>query len=710
MTPETQKLFDTLNYSDDDDSVKDPDYIPELEDDNCPATGSKAVNASPTQSLFQVFSKLPMRRRSENDLQQKQPPTKKLRRRASISGGIFSQIPPKFISPKKKHVSDPNNWKRRIERNKRLRGEAYKTIKGKHVAAAPLKQPRCLAKEKHKCNANVSEDARKKIYDSFRALETLEAQRQFIIQHVVKENKKRSTTNGPSRKVSTHQYSFTIDSKKVTVCREFFLDTLNIKEGIVRGALNKISEEGILLGDRRGKKPPSNKLSVERFDLIKKHIFSFPAMESHYCRQNTEYRYLDSGLNLTIMYSLYKTKCEEEGETPAGIETYRKVFRSYKLTFHVPKKDLCKKCVAFKEIIKNDPNNSSEVEDHKKHLKKRDDAYLRRDADKRAGKDDPGTLAFNFDLEAVLQTPKAASGPFFYVRKLAVYNLTLYKFGDQNVDCYTWDETEGKRGSAEIATCVYNYISSHGQGITHVRMMSDNCGGQQKNFSFCCMLLHLVTNHPTINLIDHVFYESGHSHMECDSIHSKIEQKCKNTAIYTPDGWIQVMRMARRNPQPYNVNVLTHDDFLDFNPNQCQFAEETKKPNQKKNKVKRKNEQEGNDDERRSKDVKITFQDGVWIQYRKEYPKSIFIKTDYNNENFIEFKIKSKRGKSIAIVPSHIYTERIPISQAKKRDLLKLCRDNQIPKYYHSFYENLPDSETVRDRLPEPDAEDEDEL
>lgn len=169
------------------------------------------------------------------------------------------------------------------------------------------------------------------------------------------------------------------------------------------------------------------------------------------------------------------------------------------------------------------------------------------------------------------------------------------------------------------------------------------------------------------------------------------------------------MRMARRNPQPYNVNVLTHDDFLDFNPNQCQFAEETKKPNQKKNKVKRKNEQEGNDDER-SKDVKITFQDGVWIQYRKEYPKSIFIKTDYNNENFIEFKIKSKRGKSIAIVPSHIYTERIPISQAKKRDLLKLCRDNQIPKYYHSFYENLPDSETVRDRLPEPDAEDEDEL
>lgn len=65
--------------------------------------------------------------------------------------------------------------------------------------------------------------------------------------------------------------------------QRFFFDTLNIKEGIVRGELKKIFEVGVLLPDRRGNKSPSNKLSHERLDLIIKHIFSFPAMESHYC-------------------------------------------------------------------------------------------------------------------------------------------------------------------------------------------------------------------------------------------------------------------------------------------------------------------------------------------------------------------------------------------------------------------------------------------
>lgn len=81
----------------------------------------------------------------------------------------------------------------------------------------------------------------------------------------------------------------------------------------------------------------------------------------------------------------------------------------------MPNKDLCKKCIAYKELERNETTNSQD-DSHSKHLKLRDDAYLRRDADKAAAKNDMKTLAFNFDLEAVLQTPKAASGPYFYVR------------------------------------------------------------------------------------------------------------------------------------------------------------------------------------------------------------------------------------------------------------------------------------------------------
>ncbi|XP_063538077.1 uncharacterized protein LOC134747381 [Cydia strobilella] len=626
------------------------------------------------------------RRASENDLLETAKSVKKVRRSASLSGLILPLEQNKPISPKKRARSDPTKWKRYVQREKRARGEAYKTVNGKDIAARPIKEPRCVTKPKHKCNENVPKSLRESIYNSFRSLKSLDEQRHFIALHVHREQKKRSTTDGPSRKECTNHYSFTIgENTKVHVCREFFLDTLNITEGMVRGTLKKVSSEGVLEQDNRGRKSPPNKLSADRLNDIKSHIFSFPTMDSHYCRSTTEYKYLEASLNIQTMHTLYKEQCVEKELIPACSETYRNIFRSYKLKFHVPKKDLCKTCIAFK-------NGDTSSDDHAKHLKRRDESYRRRDADKNAANNDVTTLAFNFDLEAVLHTHKGPAGPFFYVRKLAVYNLTFYKFGNQDVDCYTWDETEGNRGSIEIATCVYKYIVNN-EGITHVRMMSDNCGGQQKNYAFCCMLLHLVSTHQTIEVVDHVFYESGHSHMECDSVHSKIEQKAKKIPIYTPDGWIQVMRTARMNPRPFKVNIMGHEEFLNFNSNEVKFAvEATKRPRKKKSNKSNEAEENASQDETEKKE-KTNFSNAVWIQYRKESPKSIFIKTDYNETQFTELKLKPKRGKSAAIVPARAYATKIPISKAKKRDLMKLCHDNQIPRCYHSYYESLPDSE-----------------
>ncbi|KAF9411522.1 hypothetical protein HW555_009714 [Spodoptera exigua] len=67
--------------------------------------------------------------------------------------------------------------------------------------------------------------------------------------------------------------------------------TLNISGGFVKGALNKINSEGILTPDCRGKKVPPNKLSSEDETFIRDHILSYPAVESHYCRQNIWLQY-----------------------------------------------------------------------------------------------------------------------------------------------------------------------------------------------------------------------------------------------------------------------------------------------------------------------------------------------------------------------------------------------------------------------------------
>lgn len=49
----------------------------------------------------------------------------------------------------------------------------------------------------------------------------------------------------------------------------------------------------------------------------------------------------------------------------------------------------------------------------------------------------------------------------------------------------------------------------------------------------------------------------------------------------------------------------------------------------------------------------------------------------------------------------------MPISATKYKDLIRLCENFTIPKYYHSEYRNLPSTANVPDILPEMDEEDE---
>ena len=136
---------------------------------------------------------------------------------------------------------------------------------------------------------------------------------------------------------------------------------------------------------------------------------------------------------------------------------------------------------------------------------------------------------------------------FFYKRKLSVYNLCIFHLGDNKRFCNFWDESQGNRGANEKSTCVYKHLMECAD-IDEVRMMSDGCGGQQKNAIFATMCVEAVTKHPSIQQIDHKFFETGHSQMECDSTYSVIEKATKKAAIYVPLEWVTAGKLARKNP------------------------------------------------------------------------------------------------------------------------------------------------------------------
>lgn len=79
------------------------------------------------------------------------------------------------------------------------------------------------------------------------------------------------------------------------------------------------------------------------------------------------------------------------------------------------------------------------------------------------------------------------------------------------------------------------------------------------------MFMHLLYKHPTIETINHKFLISGHTHMECDSVHATIEKTKKRTLmkINHLNDWIQLVRTCKVHNN-FKVVAMTLKDFLDF--------------------------------------------------------------------------------------------------------------------------------------------------
>ena len=117
----------------------------------------------------------------------------------------------------------------------------------------------------------------------------------------------------------------------------------------------------------------------------------------------------------------------------------------------------------------------------------------------------------------------------FYMRKFCCYNFTVFYLANLTGTCYLWTEVEGTRGSCEVATCLNLHLLSLPPTKTHMILYSDASWGQNRNQVIATCFLEGIETIPSINIIDHKFLESGHTHMECDSMHSAVEHAKKKT-------------------------------------------------------------------------------------------------------------------------------------------------------------------------------------
>ncbi|KAG5889349.1 hypothetical protein JTB14_033443 [Gonioctena quinquepunctata] len=232
--------------------------------------------------------------------------------------------------------------------------------------------------------------------------------------------------------------------------------TLDINDRPIRTALSKKTDNGFLEPDGRGKHGHQPTVDPEIEESIKTFINSIHRIESHYLRPQTTREFIESSKCLADLYRDYKEERERANKCVASVSMFNRIFRNeFNISFFVPKKDQCDLCETFQ--------NSDEEKKillrptYDQHQRGKEMARI----EKKNDKDDinkPHVIVY--DLQAVMPVPKGHASSFYHKSKLNCINLTICDLDLKNLDCYFWDETQAKRGSIGIRSCVLQHLNS----------------------------------------------------------------------------------------------------------------------------------------------------------------------------------------------------------------------------------------------------------
>lgn len=552
------------------------------------------------------------------------------------------------------------SWARNVRHSSRVTGASYTSSSGKEVPARQLQERSCRFNCPNGCWA-WSETDRQLVMDNFYAIGSEDKQRQFILGLI--------ETDGDHKRVT---YLLPKGGVKQRVCRAFFLETLSVGEKFVRNIKKALKTGHVAPVDGRGKHGHQHtKYKYTEFQLEDARTFikDLPAVPSHYSRVKSTKKYLPTEWrNIQFVFRKYASVTDN----PVSLNKFRKIFNDeFNIGFHVPKKDKCATCLNGS----NDEHRRLKLASKTRHLK-----------DQERSRHEERTLCTSFDLEAVLNTPKGDSVLFFYSRKVAVYNFTFYEVGSRRGLCHLWDETQGKRGSNEVATLLVRYIERVDKegGTDELLLYCDNCAGQNKNRTVLTAAYFTLQSCTKLKTIVVNYLLKGHTYMPCDSMHAVIEHHIKRQLVYAPSEWKTIVRTARHDPFPYEVNELTWKDWRDWSG--------LGKRSMKALKV---------------KDVtRVTMHHG---------DPNVTVETGFDAGTEKNIRVSSIRQAGRPSFntpppqgPPPAYLGRISISAEKKRDLMRLVNDGTIPSEFRTEYEELPATPTVPDVLAESDIEDED--
>lgn len=254
----------------------------------------------------------------------------------------------------KKQDSRLKSELRKLEKEKRMTGQSYYGFRisnvsddrRKWVQDVPKSErkigPPCsseyCAKGKARCCSEFNEEKRKEIFKYFWNDLDWKGKKDFVrnLVDTVPPKRRRLKHKGDiSRKGDSKLYHLNYDNQKKPVCRIMFLNTLGIKEAMVRCWL--INED----------KPKSPKKPVKSLN-VNSYIDNLPKIppKCQYCRNSgsdIKYINIDCIKNQYQLYNQYAKDMRSKNISPASRKTFSKVISMKNIKIFKPKNenDVC---------------------------------------------------------------------------------------------------------------------------------------------------------------------------------------------------------------------------------------------------------------------------------------------------------------------------------------------------------------------------------
>lgn len=496
-------------------------------------------------------------------------------------------------------------------------------------------------------------------------------QSSFLAKACIKvgEVNRRRVSEDISKRHCTPHYFIPRKDSNVRVCRKTLCAIFNITPRRVQMLLEKLKFDKTL-SDGRGLHNHHRTVTDDTKDIIRQHISSFPLQENHYSRSQSKKNCLNPNLTVKRMWRLFLIKYPDTGVT---LHMYRDIFNSdFNLRFGVPRSDTCAYCDRLYIKLLAATNESERIHIEREsqfHHSKADLAYKSLADDTTFAKSYSSTIVLCVDLQQVLFCPNLTHNNVFYQRQLSCYNLAIHNAGSNKAMMFFWDETIGKRGSAEVASCVLKYITSHylklreGE-IRKLIIWSDRCIGQNNNWRMIALLQHLVIN-KYFTTVEQKFMTTGHSFLPCDRDFAMIEKAKKGKTVYVPFHFVEIIANAKDSNQ-FEVNIMDTSDFKNLDIVLNSLAT-----------------------------TKFNITDHVWYQITNDDPITLRARSSHNvlrpwTPHCLAKKIRNTNRfyppVEVTAFPC-LYTNRLGIKPAKKKDLDDMCK--YVPAEFREFYETI---------------------